>query len=145
MTIDATLKEFKVGDKVCDPVRFGNGVVTHIYESGHGRLNNNLLVVTFTVGNTWSYSVQGFNSLSDTLPSLYHGHMEEGTGKITFEPKKEPVYEWQWEYVSTLFPKSPRISVTDFYKTEKDMLRAAGTPNRKDFIRIERSKRLVIN
>lgn len=129
---------FKVGDKVCDPIKYGNGIVTRIYEAHSGRTNNNLLVVDFGKGITWSYSLDGFDNLVNKLPNLYHGHMEEGTGKITFEPKKEPVYEWQWEYVNTT---KECICTTGFYTSEKEMLDNWAGTWRKDFIRIERSKR----
>lgn len=98
------MQAFKVGDKVCDPILGLNGEVINLVssdvypvrvESENGTLN--------------SYTSAGALAIG-TLPRLFHGHMEPGTTKITFEPKKEPVYEYQWIVERD-------ISANDFYVT----------------------------
>lgn len=135
------LRPFKVGDKVCDPIRYGNGEVIRIYEEGQ------VCVKPVLDSPTAIYSHDGFYLGQRTgLSTLFHGHMEEGSGKVTFTPKKEPVYEWQWEYVSiNVIDQRKSVWTTGFFQNEKAMLEAWANDVRKDFIRIERSKREVIN
>ena len=63
------MKEFEVGDKVCDP-RYGNGIVETI--------DNDLyhpVFVRFEGGKTaTAYTVEGREGDSDLTPMLYHGH-----------------------------------------------------------------------
>lgn len=82
---------FKVGDKVCDPVYGWNGYIYAI-ESG----DNYPIFVQFENGESFAYTFIGSASTKESTQRLFDGHMEPGTGKLTFTPKKEPVYEWQW-------------------------------------------------
>lgn len=82
---------FKVGDKVCDPIYGINGDVYCLDVAA--RLP---VLVQFDNGESYAYTSGGFSALNELIPRLYHGHMEPGTGLVTFQPKKEPVYEWQW-------------------------------------------------
>jgi hypothetical protein len=84
------MKEFKVGDKVCDPILGLNGEVIELVS-----YDAYPVTVEFENGAWYTYT-SGYDLTTDALPRLYHGHMEPGTAKITFEPKKEHVYEYQW-------------------------------------------------
>jgi len=63
------MKEFEVGDKVCDP-RYGNGIIETI--------DNDLyhpVFVRFEGKKTaTAYTVEGREGDSDLTPMLYHGH-----------------------------------------------------------------------
>lgn len=128
------MSEFKVGDKVCDPVRGLNGVVNSVSEPGYYPVK-----VDFECGDDDAYTSDGKVYDANLLPSLFLGHMEPGTGKVTFTPKKEPVYEWQWLKV---FDSSGIFDTTGHFESEEE-LSACIPIGWKIHSRIEESKREV--
>lgn len=125
---------FKVGDKVSHPI-WGNGVITEVDD-----FYTYPVAVSFKNRSLDRFSREGRWKDTDIAPSLYHGH---GTFEINFTPEPEPVYEWQWEYFGVPSCGGERLYITKHYKSEKDMMAEEAHPARRDFIRIERSKRLV--
>lgn len=70
------MSEFKVGDKVCDPIADRNGIVAKIREGDYYYP----VVVHFDDGEREEYTGRGLLLRSDRNKRLFIGHMEHGTG-----------------------------------------------------------------
>jgi len=81
-------QDFRVGDVVCD-YRYGTGKVIDVVAD----CGNCSVFVEFNKSNT-SYSIEGRELNSDTIPPLRHGTWEQNFGNLpTIKPKRK-VKRW---------------------------------------------------